>query len=97
MSCEIHFRGGSVEVAEKYNLIRQRVNRAMRDQILAKNGEPILNTKDKVVEYEPAHLMSFTTVDEDGDPTGRVSININEYICVTSDDLKDESNSGETD
>jgi predicted esterase YcpF (UPF0227 family) len=85
----IHFQGGSVEVAETYNLVRQRVNRAERNKLLAEAGDPVLDTKGKVKDYDPAHEMSFTLIDDDEDETGRFSLNIDKYICVTSDELQD--------
>jgi hypothetical protein len=85
----IHFQGGSADVAETYNLVRQRVDRAMRNKLAAEAGEEVTDTKGKVTKYEPSHYMSFTLLDEDEDETGRFSLNIDKYICVTSDELKD--------
>lgn len=97
MATEIHFQGGSIEVAETYNNVRHRVNLAMINLHNLQQGEPAVNSKGVTKNPQPAHEMSFTTIDEDGDPTGRVTINVEKYICCTSDELKDVSNSGDED
>lgn len=89
MATEIHFQGGSVEVAETYNNVRHRVNLAMTNLERVKQGDVPENMKGESKKPQPAHEMSFTLVDDDGDPTGRVSINVEKYIMVTSDELKD--------
>jgi hypothetical protein len=86
----IHFQGGSVEVEESYNTARLRINRAMVNWQLVQQGEPVLNTKGTTKHPDPAHEMSFTKVDDDGDPCGRVTINIEKYICMDDDELKDD-------
>ena len=93
MATTIHCTGFSVDVAESYNNVRQRINLAMANLERVRQGDLPVNSKGVTKNHQPAHEMSFTTVDEDGDPEGRVTINVDKYIMATSDELKDVSRS----
>lgn len=77
-----------VELApeELFNKVRHRANRAAKLVIDYENGN--LDGETKGQKFEPSHLLTFKTVDEDGN-VGRISILPEHYIGVGSDEEKD--------
>lgn len=97
MATTIHCVGFSVEVAESYNNVRHRVNLAMANWARVQAGDIPENNKGESKKPQPAHEMSFMMVDDDGDVSGRISINIEKYIMTTSDEIKDVKRDDEDD
>lgn len=67
---------------ESFNKVRHRANKAIQQKIDYENGN--IESSD----FDPAHQLSFKTVDEEGN-IGRISINPEKYIGVGSDTEKD--------
>lgn len=78
MATEIHFQGGSIDVDETFNFVRKRLNDGARQVEDYRNGS--IEGKN----FEPFHALSFKT--EGG---GRICVNPEKVICVTSDEAKD--------
>jgi hypothetical protein len=68
--------------SESFNKVRHRANRAMQQKIDYENGNL------EAANFDPAHQLSFKTVDEEGN-IGRISLNPEKYIGVGSDTEKD--------
>jgi hypothetical protein len=97
MATTIHCVGFSVEVIESYNIVRHRLNLAMANWARVQSGDVPESNKGLSKKPQPAHEMSFTMADDDGDPSGRVTINVEKYIMTTSDELKDVKRDDEDD
>jgi hypothetical protein len=75
MATTIHMQGGSIDLDENFNMVRQRLNQAQRALEDYRNGTVADGTK-----FRPYHDLSFKT--EEG---GRISINPEKIIAVESD------------
>lgn len=84
MTCTLLVRGGEVELheSEKFNKIRQRLNKARKLSEDYKNGT--IDGKSEGQAFEPFHLLTFKTADD-----GRISVDIDNTIGVLSDEPKD--------
>jgi len=88
MACTLLIRGGEIALheSENFNKIRHRVNKAKKMLIDYQNGNIDGESKGQV--FQPAHVLSFKT-DNDTDEGGRISVDVESYIGVMSDDPKD--------
>jgi hypothetical protein len=88
MACTLLVRGGEITLhdSEKFNKIRHRANKAKKMLIDYQNGNIDGISKDQ--KFQPAHLLSFKT-DNDTEEGGRISIDVESYIGVMSDEAKD--------
>jgi|SRR3954451_7682518 len=84
MTCTLLVRGGEIRLheAEKFNKIRQRLNRARKLSEDYKTGT--IDGKSEGQKFEPFHLLTFRTEDD-----GRFSCDIENTIGVMSDEPKD--------
>ena len=92
MTVTLLVRGGEVELheSEKFNKVRHRLNRARKLSEDYKNGT-IGGTKsgDGDQKFEPFHLLTFKTADEDSEEGGRICVDIENCIGALSDEPKD--------
>jgi hypothetical protein len=91
--CTILIRGGEIALheSENFNKIRHRANRAKKMLIDYQNGN--IDGESKGQKFEPAHVLSFFTDLGDGEK-GRISIDVENYIGVMSDEAKDAGGNG---
>jgi len=85
MATTLHMQGGDIELNENFNKVRHRLNESAQLMLDYKNGN--VGEDDK---FQPFHLLSFATGDG-----GRVSVNPEKVIAVSSDEAKDVGESGE--
>ena len=87
MTCILLVRGAEIELheSEKFNKVRQRLNRARKLSEDYKNGT-ISGSKNGEGDekFEPFHVLTFRTADD-----GRVSYDIENCFGVLSDEPKD--------
>ena|ERR1700754_770284 len=103
MSCTLIFRGGEVSLhpSEKYNKVRQRINKAIAQFVDYQNGniDPEGTEKGQTKIFQPVHLLSFKTVTYDDndeiESVGRIAINPEHVIGVLSDEEKDGPGGGD--
>jgi hypothetical protein len=82
MATTLHMQGGDIEVDESFNLVRQRLNNAAKLVIdYREQGNDALPNGAK---FEPFHTLSFKTVEG-----GRIAVNPDKVIAVSSDQAKD--------
>lgn len=91
MSTTIHLAGGDITLheSESFNKARHRLNRAqklMEDYALGN-----VSADD---DFEPYHILSFR-MDTDTEEGGRISVNVEKVIAISSDEPKDLGGGGE--
>ncbi len=94
MPCTILIRGGEIELhhSENFNKIRHRANKAKQMLIDYQNGN--IDGVTKGQKFEPAHVLTFRT-DNGTDEGGRISVDVENYIGVMSDEPKDVGGGGD--
>jgi len=78
----LHVQGADIELNEHFNQVRRRLNRAWKLAEDYRNGD-FQSGEDDSKEPDPFHVLSFKTVDDDGE-LGRVSVNLEKIIGVSS-------------
>lgn len=93
MACTLIIRGGEIALheSENFNKIRHRANKAKKMLIDYQNGNIDGVTKGQI--FQPAHMLTFRT-DNDTEEGGRVSVDVENYIGVLSDEAKDVGGGG---
>jgi hypothetical protein len=93
MACTLIIRGGEIALheSENFNKIRHRANKAKKMLIDYQNGNIDGVSKDQ--RFQPAHVLTFRT-DNDTEEGGRVSVDVENYIGVLSDEAKDVGGGG---
>ena len=88
MPCTLIIRGGEIALheSENFNKIRHRANKAKKMLIDYQNGN--IDGQSKGQKFEPSHILTFKT-DNGEEEGGRISIDIENYIGVMSDEPKD--------
>jgi len=88
MACTLIIRGGEITLheSENFNKVRHRANKAKKMLIDYQNGN--IDGQTKGQKFQPAHILTFKT-DNGEDEGGRISIDIENYIGVLSDEAKD--------
>jgi hypothetical protein len=88
MACTLLIRGGEIELhpSENFNKIRHRANKAKKMLIDYQNGNIDGVSKDQ--KFDPSHVLSFRT-DNGTEEGGRISVDVENYIGVISDEPKD--------
>lgn len=88
MPCTLLIRGGEIALheSENFNKIRHRANKAKKMLIDYQNGNIDGVSKDQ--KFTPSHMLSFRT-DNDTEEGGRISVDVENYIGVMSDEHKD--------
>lgn len=86
MATFIIIQGGEMEIAENYNLVRHRLNKAQRQLLDYQNGNIDGDSDDQ--KFDPYHQLSFKTAEG-----GRISVNVEKVIGVSSDEAKDAGSS----
>jgi hypothetical protein len=96
MACTLLVRGGEIALheSENFNKIRHRANKAKKMLIDYQNGNIDGVSKDQ--KFQPAHVLTFRT-DNDTEEGGRISIDVENYIGVMSDEPKDVGGGGNDD
>jgi hypothetical protein len=94
MACTLLIRGGEIELhpSENFNKIRHRANKAKKMLIDYQNGNIDGVSKDQ--KFDPAHVLSFRT-DNGAEEGGRISVDVENYIGVISDEPKDQGGNDE--
>lgn len=92
MPCTLLIRGGEIALhhSVSYNFVVQRANKAKAMLIDYQNGNIAAESTEKgqTKTFKPGHLLSFKT-DNGTDEGGRISVDIENYIGVLSDEHKD--------
>jgi hypothetical protein len=88
MPCTLIIRGGEITLheSENFNKIRHRANKAKKMLIDYQNGN--IDGQSKGQKFQPAHILTFKT-DNGEEEGGRISIDVEDYIGVMSDEAKD--------
>jgi hypothetical protein len=88
MACTLIIRGGEIALheSENFNKVRHRANKAKKMLIDYQNGN--IDGTSKGQKFEPSHILTFKT-DNETEEGGRISIDIENYIGVLSDEAKD--------
>jgi hypothetical protein len=96
MACTLLIRGGEIALheSENFNKIRHRVNKAKKQLIDYQNGN--IDGETKGQKFEPAHVLTFKT-DNDTEEGGRISIDVESYIAILSDEPKDVGSAADDD
>lgn len=90
MTTFLHLQGADIGLAEdeSFNKARHRLNRAQQQMIDYAEGNIDGESKDQ--KFQPFHELSFKT-----DNGGRIAVNIDKVIAVSSDEEKDVGGGGE--
>lgn len=94
MACTLIIRGGEIALhpTENFNKIRHRANKAKAMLIKFQNG--VIDGESEGQKFEPAHVLTFKT-DNGTEEGGRISVDVENYIGVMSDEPKDVGSGGD--
>ena len=86
MATTLHVQGADIELEESFNLVRQRLNTVTKMMLdyREEGGQSLGNG----AKFEPFHTLSFKTAGG-----GRIAINPEKVIGVSSDEAKDTGSS----
>lgn len=92
MPCTLLIRGGEIALhpSVSYNLVIQRANKAKAMFTDYQNGNIAAESTNPgpPKTFKPGHLLSFKT-DNGTEEGGRISVDVENYIGVISDEAKD--------
>lgn len=88
MTVTLHVQGADVQLheSESFNKARHRLNQAQRQLEDYRNGN--IDGESSGQKFNPYHVLSFRMATEDDDG-GRISVNVEKIIAITSDEPKD--------
>lgn len=84
MATTLHVQGADIELdeSESFNKLRHRLNKAFKQKVDYENGN--IDGETEGQKFDPFHTLSFAT--EGG---GRISVNVEKVIGISSDTAKD--------